>query len=162
MDGRWTLVLLTMLYNQQNNLLVFLTPCFLSWFLLLLFFFLPCHVSLLPPSIHHPHLLLFKYYFSLSCRPLPLLSSLSLSCHCLSVGIVSARRVVWVWICEHVETEIHLRAHWFKNTFDIGGPLPQIRSEDYHTHTHIDIRMEIHIKRSSTPKFLLKLSDWPS
>lgn len=49
---------------------------------------------------------------------------------------ICAECCVCVPICEHIETEIHLRAHWFKNTFDIGGPLLQIRSEAYHTHTH--------------------------
>lgn len=53
-DGCWTLVLLTMLYNQQNNLLFFLNPCFLSWFLLLLSLFLPCHIPLSPPSFTIP------------------------------------------------------------------------------------------------------------
>lgn len=127
------------------------------------FLFLPCHFSLSssPSSTPHPtHPQLFKYYFSPSCRPLPPFFSLSLSCHCLSVGILSALSVVCVRICEHIETEIHLRAHWFKNTFDIGGPLLQIRSEAYHT--HIDIHVEICINQSSTPKFLLKLCDWPS
>lgn len=135
------------------------------------FLFLPCHFSLSSPlCLQTPHPQLFKYYFSPSCRPLPLFSSLSLSCHCLSVGILSALSVVCVRICEHIETEIHLRAHWFKNTFDIGGPLLQTRSEAYHTHTNantdthtrVDIRTEICINQSSTPKFLLKLCDWPS
>lgn len=51
---------------------------------------------LLPPLTRHPWL--FKYYFSPSCRPLPPLHhppSSALSCHCLSVGILSAPQRAW-------------------------------------------------------------------
>lgn len=51
--------------------------------------------------LHYPtHPQLFKYYFSPSRRPLfsppPPFFSLSLSCHCLSVGILSTLSVVCV------------------------------------------------------------------
>ena len=104
------------------------------------FLLLPCHfwLSSPPPPRHQPHppptvQILF----------LPLLSSsppfFSLPLFILSLPVsrdsICTECVVCVRICEHIETEIHLRAHWFKNTFDIGGPLLQIRSEAYHTRT---------------------------
>lgn len=135
-----TLVLLTMLYNRQNSLLIFLSPCFRSWSHLLLISSLALPLlAFIPPSpCRQPHppptvQILF----------LPLLSSsppfFSLLLFILSLPVsrdsICAECVVCVRICEHIETEIHLRAHWFKNTFDIGGPLLQICSEAYHTRT---------------------------
>lgn len=117
--------------------------------------------------LHYPtHPQLFKYYFSPSCRcppptcaPLFFPPSLYLVIAC-QWGFYLRRVLCACVMCEHIETGMHLRAHWFKNTFDIGGPLLQIRSGAYHT--HIDIQVEICINQSSTPKFLLKLCDWPS
>lgn len=146
-----------------------LSPCFLPWSHLLLISFLalphlcfiPTTLFTTPPTpncsniISPPPVVVPPP----TCAPLFFPPSLYLVIAC-QWGFYLRRVLCACVMCEHIETGMHLRAHWFKNTFDIGGPLLQIRSGAYHT--HIDIQVEICINQSSTPKFLLKLCDWPS
>lgn len=124
----WTLCLPTMPCSNRSSSLISQSTHLLSWSHLLL--------SSTFSRRHLPSYSTLPLPLTVQILFLPLLSSSSpyitppssaLSCHCLSVGILSAQSVAAsVNVASASKTEIHLRAHWFKNTFDIGGPLPQV------------------------------------
>lgn len=165
----WTLLLPTMPCGGRSSSLISPFAHLLSWSHLLLsstFFAAP------PPLLPH----LSRPPLTVQILFLPLLSpspphtppSSALSCHCLSVGILSVpSTAASVNAAGASKTEIHLRAHWFKNTFDIGGPLPQVLLRSLsrgRRGIRSGRRTSESRQKNKAPlqSFPLKLCDWPS